>query len=96
MQEKTDIIDTTVFGGYTLSYENNNKVFFAPIGNSVCYAVGGFNGIGMDGPNYVHDEISVKLWRKCWQFCWFNIAYDTVYHINNYSVCDVYCDYICV
>ena len=90
------IIDTWAFGLYTLSYENNNKVFFTPTGNSIHYVIGGFNGIGMDGTNYVHDEISVKLWRKYGQFCRSDIAYDTVYHIDNYSVCHVYRDYICL
>lgn len=96
MQEKTDIIDTTGFGGYTLIHDYNKQVFFTPIDNGVYYAVGGFNGIGVDGSNYVHDEISVELWRKYGQFCWFNVPYDTVYHIDNNTVCYLYFDYICV
>ena len=55
------IIDTWAFALYTWSYDNNKQVFFTPVDNGVFYAVGGFNGVGMDGSDYVHDEILVKL-----------------------------------
>ena len=50
----------------------------------------------MDGANDVHDEIRPELWGKGQQFYWADDAYDTIYNIDNYTVCYVYCGYFCV
>ena len=50
----------------------------------------------MDGSDYVHDEVPVKLWREFGQFYRPDIINDSIYHIDNNTVCYVYRDYICV
>ena len=46
----------------------------------------------MDGSDYVHDEILVKLWREYRKFYRPDITYDTVYHINYHTVRYIYRD----
>lgn len=53
------------FGLYTSKYENNKQIFHAPISRYIYYAVAGTDRLGMDATNNVHDEISVKLRRRC-------------------------------
>lgn len=50
----------------------------------------------MDGTNYVHDEVLVKLWRGPGQFYGTDRIDDSVYYINYYPICVFYCRYICL
>lgn len=46
----------------------------------------------MDDADYVYDEIPDNLWNKIFQFCVPDITDDTVYNIDNCTVCNIYRD----
>ncbi len=50
----------------------------------------------MDGANYVHDEVLVKLWRRLGQFYGADRIDDTVYYINYNSFCVLYRGHLCL
>lgn len=50
----------------------------------------------MDGANYVHDEVLVKLWRCPGQFYGTDRIDDTVYSVDYHPVCVLYFGYICL
>ncbi len=77
-------------------YEDYRQVFFTATGRDICDVVADFNGIGMDDANHVHDEVLVKLRCKFCQFYRSDRVVDTVHYFNNYSVRDIYRNYICV
>ena len=81
---------------YTALYEDSEQVFFTPIGCDFYHAVAGFNWFGVDDANYVHDEVFVKIRHRFGQFFGINRVNDTVYYVNNYPVCHIYCGDICL
>lgn len=42
-------------------YEYSKAVFFTSTGDNLCDVVVGFDRVGMDDADYVHDEIPVKI-----------------------------------
>lgn len=81
---------------YTAWYEDFKQIFFTTIGGNFYYVAAGSDGVGMDDANHVHDEVSVKIWRRFGQFFGSDRVDDTFYRVNYYPVCMLYCGNICL
>ncbi len=63
MQGKiTLLFDGATFGLYTANYENIGQILYTTTDWYFYHAADGSDGPGMDGSNYVHDEILAELW----------------------------------
>lgn len=85
-----ELFDGYQFGLYTAQYEYNKQVYFAQTYRHFYNVVDDTYRIGMDDSNYVDDEVFAELWRGFSEFFRVNIADDSFYYINNYTVCVFY------
>lgn len=86
------LFDGLIFGLYTCIHnENYKQVFFATINRHFYHAVVGADRPGVDGSDYVYDEVFVKLWRRFGQLYWYDGDDDSVYHVYYRAICDIYC-----
>lgn len=87
MQEK---FDAHAFGHYTAKYENHNALFYPTTDGNIYYAAVDSDRPGMDGPDYVDDEILAELRREFDQFSGADGIDGPLYRINYYAVCHLY------
>ena len=89
------LFDGLIFGLYTCIHnENYKQVFFATINRHFYHAVVGADRPGVDGSDYVYDEVPVELWCESDQFPGANRADDSIYYVYCCAVCYIYCGYI--
>ena len=81
---------------YTDGYEDFKPIFFASIDCDIHNAAADFNRAGLDDADYVDDEVFVKIRHRFRQFPRVDRINDTIYCIDNNSICLFYFRCVCL
>lgn len=83
-------------GSILVDDENHRQIFYTTVGGDFCDAVVDFNWTGVDGPDYVYDEIFDELWCKTYELFGFNRNDGAFYRFDYRPICDIYRDFVCL